>query len=121
MSTGYLRRNTNHNNCESSANTKSYVSEVAQSQDIEQIILNIRRGQYKYYVRGGFSRSRRAVLPPMRVAILCNLDLKQCLFEIKNERVEGAVFQAGLQVFTVNSARSERQPAKIVGWHANAF
>lgn len=68
-----------------------------------QILLNsIAQNKFKYYVYGGFLRGRGLRMGPHKVARLYNIDLAQCLFEIKDQRIEDAVKLHGLQIITPN-------------------
>lgn len=70
---------------------------------IQSLLSAIQRGKFKYYVSGGFCRGRGVRLEPLKLAKFHNLNLDDCLFEIKDQRIEDAVDQFGLKRVTPNS------------------
>lgn len=70
------------------------------------ILQAIRDGRYKYYVKGGFSRTRRMCLTPGQVARLNHLPMEQCLFEINDIRIESEVELKGLAIVRASSFRT---------------
>lgn len=70
---------------------------------IQSLLSAIQRGKFKYYVVGGFSRSRHLRLTPLQLAKFHNLNIDDCLFEVKDQRIEDAVDQFGVKRVTPNS------------------
>jgi hypothetical protein len=70
---------------------------------IQSLLIAISRGRFKYYVCGGFCRGRGVRLEPLKLARFHKLNIDDCLFEIKDQRIEDAVDQFGLKRVTPNS------------------
>lgn len=70
---------------------------------IQSLLSAIQRGKFKYYVSGGYSRGRGLRLEPLKIAKFHKLNINDCLFEIKDPRIEAAVDQFGLQRVTPSS------------------
>lgn len=81
---------------------------------IDGLIQGIRNGSFKYYVKGGYSRSRRTCLTPGQVARINNLPLGDCLFEVPDSRIEHEVELAKLMIVRASTYRTN--PAPIQTW-----
>lgn len=82
---------------------------------IQSILSAIQRGKFKYYVCGGFNRIRGLHLDPLRLAKLHNLNVDECLFEIKDPRIECAVDEFGLTRVTPKTHKPPKSeyPARV--------
>lgn len=85
--------------------TSAYGNQHPTEDRIESLLNAIKRKRFTHYVKGGFSRSRHTYLTPLQVARTHQLNLNDCLFEIKDARIEEAVMREGLTVVTSGSYR----------------
>ncbi|MCK4108884.1 hypothetical protein [Acinetobacter radioresistens] len=82
---------------------------------VDSLLHAISRGKFKYYVCGGYIRSRRLNMDPQRVAKLHGLNLDECLFEVKDQRIDDAVTSYGLERITPNTKiKKVEQPTSPV-------
>lgn len=88
---------------------------------IQAILADIQNRNYKYYVKSSFQRGRGLIKTPMQVAALNGLDLKECLFEVKDHRIEEAAIMAGMEIVTAKSHRRDREEGTRVihTWRAD--
>lgn len=85
--------------------TSNFGSLLLDDSRIEGLIRGIRNKAFKYYVRGGYSRKRRMFLTPCQVAQINKLPVDDCLFEVKNERIEREVSLANLIIIRASTYR----------------
>lgn len=88
-----------------SGSAVEYTGQSTTDHRIETLLNSIKRNHFTYYVKGGFSRSRRCFLTPMQVANMHNLNIDECLFEVKDPRIEEAVKIYGLTIISPNQHR----------------
>ncbi|MBJ8481092.1 hypothetical protein I6M70_17170 [Acinetobacter pittii] len=87
---------------------------------IQELLVLICQKRYKYYVKGGFLRARSTMVSPVGVAKHNKLPLEQCLFEVKDPRIEMACIQAEMEVVTPSSKiEGEERARRIYTWRAD--
>ncbi len=101
----YLRNSKNHKQKNDDSTTSNNVEARRHPDEfrIQSLLIAIQRGVFKYYVSGGYSRARGLRLDPLQIARFHQLNIDECLFEIKDQRIEDAVDQFGLQRVTPSS------------------
>lgn len=101
----YLRNAKIHNQNKDESTTPNNVESRRHPDEfrIQSLLMAIQRGTFKYYVCGGYSRARGLRLDPLQIARFHQLNIDECLFEIKDQRIEDAVDQFGLQRVTPSS------------------
>jgi hypothetical protein len=96
----YLRNKTIHNQTQqSNVESRRHPDEF----HIQSLLMAISRGKFKYYVVGGFVRGRGLRVDPLKLAKFHNLNIDECLFEIKDKRIEDAVNYFGVKRVNPNS------------------
>ncbi len=86
---------------------------------IQELLVLISQKRYKYYVKGGFLRARSTMVSPVSVAKHNKLPFEECLFEVKDPRIEMACIQAGMEVVTPSSKiEGEDRARRIYSWRA---
>lgn len=88
---------------------------------IQQLLIAIQNRKFKYYVKSSFQRGRGLLRTPMQVAVMNNLNLDDCLFEVKDRRIEEAAIMAGMEIVTAKSHRPNREEGTrvIYSWRAD--
>lgn len=115
----YLRnvRAARYNRAYDSKEVKSNVESCRHPDEfrIQSILSAIQRGKFKYYVCGGFNRTRGIHVDPLKLAKTHNLNIDECLFEIKDPRIECAVDEFGLTRITPKTHKPPKSeyPARV--------
>lgn len=87
---------------------------------IQELLVLISQKRYKYYVKGGFLRARATMVSPVNVAKHNKLPFEECLFEVKDPRIEMACIQVGMEVVTPSSKiEGEERARRIYTWRAD--
>lgn len=87
----------------------AYVNKHPDEARVQGLLNAIENDCFKYYVKGGFIRSRNTFVTPMQVARLHNLPIEKCLFEIKDDRIKAAILRKGIEVFSGSTHRPNKQ------------
>lgn len=87
---------------------------------IQSLLVAISNRKFKYYVKSSFQRGRGLYRTPMQVAVLNGLNIDECLFEVKDHRIEEAAIMAGMEIVTAKSHRPDREEGTRVihSWRA---